>query len=74
MFDFHYDYIRQKYDDAAEFLFTDTDSLMYLIYTDDFYHDISHDIERPTNCLVFVVFNMSWDLGAVNVKAVRNLA
>ena len=30
MFDFHYDYIRQKYDDAAEFLFTDTDSLMYL--------------------------------------------
>ena len=46
MSDFHYDYIRAKYNDAAEFLFTDTDSLMYLIYTDDFYHDISKDIKK----------------------------
>ena len=41
MFDFLYDYIRAKYDDKAELLFTDTDSLMYLIHTDDFYQDIS---------------------------------
>ena len=46
MFDFHCDYIRKKYDDAAELLFTDTDSLMYLIQTDDFYQDISRDIKR----------------------------
>ena len=46
MFDFHYDYIRAKYDDAAELLSTDTDSLLYLIHTDDFYQDISHDIKR----------------------------
>ena len=46
MFDFHYDYIRAKYDDAAELLSTDTDSLLYLIHTDDFYQDISHDIMR----------------------------
>ena len=46
MFDFHYDYIRKKYDDAAELLFTDTDSLMYLTQTDDFYQDISRDIKR----------------------------
>ena len=26
-------------------MFTDTDSLMYHIHTDDFYRDISHDIE-----------------------------
>ena len=45
MFDFHYDYIRDKYNDRAELLFTDTDSLLYLIHTDDFYKDISHDIE-----------------------------
>ena len=52
MFDFHYDYIRKKYDDAAELLFTDTDSLMYLIHTDDFYQDISRDIKRKfdTSC------------------------
>ena len=46
MFDFHYDYIRAKYEDKAELLFTDTDSLLYLIHTDDFYKDISNDIKR----------------------------
>ena len=52
MFDFHYDYIRAKYEDKAEgacraeLLFTDTDSLSYLIHTDDFYKDISKDIKR----------------------------
>ena len=46
MFDFHYNFIRKKYDNKAELLFTDTDSLMYLIQTDDFYHDISKDIKK----------------------------
>ena len=58
MFDFHFDYIQKKYtatkehNDAtegacrAELLFTDTDSLLYLIHTDDFYKDISKDIKR----------------------------
>ena len=46
MFDFHYNYIRKKYNNKAELLFTDTDSLMYLIQTDDFYHDIKKDVER----------------------------
>ena len=44
MFDFHYNYIKKKYKHKAELLFTDTDSLMYQIYTDDFYKDIKHDI------------------------------
>ena len=46
MFDFHYDFIRKKYGDKAELLFTDTDSLMYLIQTKDFYKDISKDVRR----------------------------
>ncbi|CAH3162496.1 unnamed protein product, partial [Porites evermanni] len=44
MFDFHYNYIKKKYRDKAELMFTDTDSLLYQIHTDDFYKDISHDI------------------------------
>ena len=37
MFDFYYNYIRDKFGDKAELLFTDTDSLMYFIQTEDFY-------------------------------------
>ena len=44
MFDFHYKYIQKKYKDKAELLFTDTDSLIYHINTEDFYKDISSDI------------------------------
>ena len=46
MFDFHYNYIRKKYNNKAELLFTDTDSLMYLIQTEDFYLDIKKDINK----------------------------
>ena len=45
MFDFHYNYIKPKYGSKAELLFTDTDSLMYQIKTEDFYKDISADIK-----------------------------
>ena len=44
MFDFHYNYIKKKYKDKAELLFTDTDSLMYQIKTKDFYLDICPDV------------------------------
>ena len=46
MFDFHYNFIRKKYSNKAELLFTDTDSLMYLIQTDDFYYDIKKDVKK----------------------------
>ena len=44
MYEFHYNYIKQKYGDKAKLLFTDTDSLMYEIQTEDFYKDISKDV------------------------------
>ena len=46
MYDFHYNYIKQKYDDKAKLLFTDTDSLMYEIQTSNFNIDISADVEH----------------------------
>ena len=46
MYDFHYNYIKQKYGDKATLLFTDTDSLMYEIQTEDFYMDISVDVKH----------------------------
>ena len=45
MYDFHYNYIKRKYEDKAKLLFTDTDSLMYEIQTEDFYKDISVDVK-----------------------------
>ena len=46
MYDFHYNYIKQKYEDKAKLLFTDTDSLMYEIQKEDFYKDISEDVKH----------------------------
>ena len=46
MYEFHYEYIKPKYGDKARLLFTDTDSLMYEIETEDFYKDISGDVKN----------------------------
>ena len=45
MYNFHYNYIKKKYGDKAKLLFTDSDSLMYEIQTEDFYKDISKDVK-----------------------------
>ena len=43
MYEFHYDYMLEKYGGKCSLLFTDTDSLCYEILTDDFYKDIQPD-------------------------------
>ena len=45
MYDFHYNYIKPKYGAKAKLLFTDTDSFLYEIQTEDFYKDISKDVK-----------------------------
>ena len=49
MYDFHYNYIKPKYGNKAKLLFTDTDSLMYEIETEDFFKDISEDVKDRFN-------------------------
>jgi len=46
MYDFHYKYIKKKYEPKAKLLMTDTDSLMYEIHTEDFFKDIREDIKE----------------------------
>ena len=45
MYEFHYDYIKNKYGNNSRLLFTDTDSLMDEIKTEDVYKDFSNDKE-----------------------------
>ena len=46
MYEFWYDYIKPRYGDKAKLCYTDTDSLVIHIKTDDFYKDIANDVER----------------------------
>ena len=43
---FHYNYIKEKYPNEAELIYTDTHSLMYHIKSDDFYADIRNDVKK----------------------------
>lgn len=45
MYDFHYNYLKNKYGDNAQLCLTDTDSFIYEIRTEDFYKDIQDDVE-----------------------------
>ena len=45
MYKLHFDYIKNKYGNNSRLLFTDTDSLMYEIKTEDVYEDFSKNKE-----------------------------
>ena len=46
MYEFWYDYISPKYGDRPKVCFTDSDSFTIYIKTEDFFEDISNDVER----------------------------
>ena len=46
IYEFWYDYIKQKYQDNAKLCYKDTDSIIIHIKTEDFYRDIADDVEK----------------------------
>ena len=70
MFNFHYNYIKKKYHNKAELLFTDTDSLMYCIKTDDFYKDINPDVQDKFDTSDYPPNHKSGILTGVNKKVI----
>ena len=69
-FDFHYNSIKNKYGDKAELLFTDTDSLMYLIETQDVYKDFSKDIKKKFDTADYPENHLSGIRTGVNKKVI----
>ena len=66
MYEFHYKYIKIKYN--AKLLFTDTDSLVYEIKTDDVYEDFYED----ENLFDFSDYPRDWKFfNLVNKKSYR---
>ena len=45
MYNFWYDYFKPKYGDKAKLCYTDTDGFIIHIITEDFFEDISNDVE-----------------------------
>ena len=53
MYKFWYDYIRRKYGDKVKLCYTDTDSFIIYIKAEDFFEEISNDVEKwldTSNC------------------------
>ena len=46
MYEFHYDYMKLKFNKGLQLCYVDTDSLIYHIKTEDFYADIANDMEE----------------------------
>ena len=46
MYEFWYDYIKPKYQYKAKLCYTDPDSFVIHIKTEDFYEDIANDVEK----------------------------
>ena len=46
MYEFWYEYLKPKYEDKIKLCYMDTDILMSIIKTEDFYEDIANDVEK----------------------------
>ena len=46
MYEFWYDYMKPKYGNKVKLCYTDTDSFIINIKTNDFYEDIASDVEN----------------------------
>ena len=58
MYEFHYDYIKDKSSSNSRLLFTDTDSLMYDIITEDVYKKFTKDEQ----CLILVIIQLNQNI------------
>ena len=58
MYEFHYNYIKNRYGKNARVLFRDTDSLMYEIKTED----VCKNLGKIKKCLILVIIQLSQNI------------
>ena len=54
MYEFQYDYFKPKYGDKAKLCYTNTNSFIIHIITEDFFEDISNNAEYGTIHLIMM--------------------
>ena len=54
MYEFWYDYVKQKYEEETELCYMDTGSFIVYIKTNDIYKDIAEDVERSWKNIIFM--------------------
>ena len=64
MYDFHYNYIKKKYNNRARLLFTDTDSLTYEIEAEDVYKYFG----MTKTCLMIAIIRRAHHIIAMPIK------
>ena len=57
MYEFCYDYIKRKYEKNSNRFYMDTDSLIILIKTEDFYKDIADDVKNRSDTSNYELIN-----------------
>ena len=51
IYEFWYDYVKQKFGENAQFCYMDIDSFIVYVKTNDIYKDIAKDVERRFDTL-----------------------
>lgn len=67
MYHFHYDIVKPYYQDSVKMCYTDTDSFIYSIKSDDFYHDLKTHFLKYFDTSNYSIQN-EYDLPCINKK------
>lgn len=67
MYRFHYDFMKTKYQKNLKLMYSDTDSLIYQIFTENYYEDIKPDLESYFDTSDYPINNV-YGLPRINKK------
>ena len=60
MYEYFYGYLKEKYGDKIKLYYTDTDSYLFMVFTEDFDRDCVNDIDKLYNTSELTVFKQTY--------------